>query len=379
MNVLIITEVNSRRNYGGKEKFNRYLIKHLLNKGYKVIEYSLNFHTESNFNNIEYGNNYSFIVFPKKLSSSNLNWKMNQIDKQIYEYCDSNNFDIIISSLHDDLKKTKTRKNFIYVTHNSPAGLLGWNNDNIFFKFKKLIKHFLGYTNQFKNLQNLVVPDYETYKDLVKKTRKAKKIANIFVITWPHELDQEDDNAFLDYEQIKKRQNDVIWVGRIYNKQKNIRYLNSVANELEKYNIKLHVYGNGPDKKFLNSSNVVFHGWLNDKNKLNILSQYKFFVIVSNNEGSPLVLYESISCGVPVIGRKTFPNLSYLLKNNNGFLINKTANPKVFAKKINELMKISNDEYYKIAQQNITFYKQNLQINSFYEGWDKVLNKLTNT
>lgn len=372
MNILIITEVDSKRNYGGKEKYNRELIKFLILRGNNVTEISLNLNKESTINEKEYVNNYTFIELPFKLSN-NLNWKMNKIDKFIFNYCKKNCFDLIISSLHDNLKKTKKIKNFFYVLHNSPAALLGWNNDNIFFSLKRLTKYFLGYTSQFKNLENLVISDIETKKDLIKRSNKYKNIRNIHIIPWPQKMKKQ--NHKFNYE---NRLNEVVRIGRIYNRQKNIKFLNKVTDQLEKYKIKLNIYGEGKDKKYLKSKNINFHSWLKNENKLEELSKYKCFILTSNNEGASFVIYESISIGLPVIARETFPSAKYLLQNERGILVSKKDNPKSFALKVKEFINLEQDKYLEVVNKNIDFYQKELDYQKFEKGWDKILKEIKN-
>jgi glycosyltransferase involved in cell wall biosynthesis len=103
----------------------------------------------------------------------------------------------------------------------------------------------------------------------------------------------------------------------ILNERKNvsdiIRAFVYLYNDLNKKNIELHIIGNGEQKealKKLASENgildncVIFHGYVDDAEKLKILTDADFHILNSDEEGFSVVTAEAILYGIPVIATK---------------------------------------------------------------------------
>lgn len=98
-----------------------------------------------------------------------------------------------------------------------------------------------------------------------------------------------------------------IYVGRLYNEQKNIFDLLDILSSI-KFDYELDIFGTGPDEDIIrkraekiieNRITIRWHGWVN--NPWNEIVQADALLLTSNYEGFPMTLLESISRGLPVI------------------------------------------------------------------------------
>ena len=144
----------------------------------------------------------------------------------------------------------------------------------------------------------------------------------------------------------------VVFIGRIENTQKGIKRLISVArnvNKLEK-SISFDVCGSGPERKLLQQCglrNIIYHGYVDETHKLEILSKGNLSISTSNMEGFSLVILEGLYSGLPVVstdclGPSTIVNSDPLFGKIESF------SPKSIASSI--------IEYYKYWKDNTTAY-----------------------
>ncbi len=103
----------------------------------------------------------------------------------------------------------------------------------------------------------------------------------------------------------------------ILNERKNvtdiIRAFDHICNKLNRKNIEFHIIGEGEQKEELESlatelgmlnKNIFFHGFVDEKSKLEILTGSDFHILNSDEEGFSVVTAESILYGIPVIATK---------------------------------------------------------------------------
>jgi len=119
----------------------------------------------------------------------------------------------------------------------------------------------------------------------------------------------------------------LLYVGRLFDYQKNIKFLLDMVSRIKELPWKLIVYGDGPDSEklkkhcnFLGLSNrVVWKGF--EKNPLEKVKEASCLLLTSRWEGFPLVLVESLAAGLPVIAAncETGPS-EIIVHGQNGFL-----------------------------------------------------------
>ncbi len=155
----------------------------------------------------------------------------------------------------------------------------------------------------------------------------------------------------------KNRKNKLISVGRL-ELQKNYMFL---LDSLKGTDIEIDIIGSGTLKnnliKFAKQNNIKLNVFENVPNSelLNILKNYKFFILPSIYEGNPKSLLEAMSCGCLVFASNIENNSEIIEDSYNGFLfdfekdnlqqllIDKIYNPNKYQGVVkNSLKKISN-------------------------------------
>jgi len=119
---------------------------------------------------------------------------------------------------------------------------------------------------------------------------------------------------------------------------------------------------------------VVFHGKITIRKEIfETLQKYSLFVMTSNTEGLPYTIIESLSMGIPVIIRNTFPAASSLVINNyNGLIFDKNVSPEEIAYEIKKLLKNKN-KLIEMSKNSIEHFNKNFTIEKFNENWKKII------
>ena len=128
-------------------------------------------------------------------------------------------------------------------------------------------------------------------------------------------------------EYTKKNVKQIGFIGRL-NKQKGLDLFIPILSKIENKNFILNIIGEGEEEKTLKSmvyeyglqQNIIFHG--KKKNVYNELIKLDCLVLPSRNEGLPLIILESMACGVPVVSNNVGAIDEVIIHNKNGFLIN---------------------------------------------------------
>lgn len=118
-----------------------------------------------------------------------------------------------------------------------------------------------------------------------------------------------------------------LYIGRLFDYQKNVKFLLDMVSRIKELPWELVVYGDGPDlqmlKKHCNflglSNRVVWKGF--EKKPLEKVKEASCLLLTSRWEGFPLVLAESLAAGLPVIAAncETGPS-EIIVHGQNGFL-----------------------------------------------------------
>lgn len=111
------------------------------------------------------------------------------------------------------------------------------------------------------------------------------------------------------------------------------------------------IVGTGPEEEVLKSQCnklqldkiVDFIGWVDGKEKLNLIKESQMLVLPSYNEGLPIAILEAISYGLPVVATNVGDVSSAVRDEENGFLV-EIGNEKQLADKIDKI--ISNKDLY---------------------------------
>lgn len=120
----------------------------------------------------------------------------------------------------------------------------------------------------------------------------------------------------------------LIFLGRV-DPLKGIDMLIDVVKQFDKETVTLDIYGDGPDKDFVQqckniaseSSNISWKGRLSQEAVVGTMARYDALVLPSMfSEMSPLVIQEAFSAGIPVIGSDVYGIAEQVRNGVNGLL-----------------------------------------------------------
>jgi len=90
----------------------------------------------------------------------------------------------------------------------------------------------------------------------------------------------------------------------------------------------LHLCGAGEDETVQSliddlslSDSVTNHGWVNAKQKTQLLSECSVFILPSYNEGLPMVIIEAMACEIPVISTPVGGIPEVIIEGKTGYLV----------------------------------------------------------
>lgn len=226
-----------------------------------------------------------------------------------------------------------------YATYSYPANFLARlaSKNKILFihsDYTKLYNHtelleFFN-TRHITEFNKIVFVSNESKNNLIKYypniVEKSVVINNIVDIDNIKKLSEEKiENIF------NKKNINLLFVGRLEEKSKNILFLLTKIKELKEYykNIKLYIIGDGPDKeKYINYindnklNNIIF--LLGQKeNPYPYIKKCNYILLTSNYEGYPVIFNEAIALKKDIISTIKISDNYTCIGDNFGFLISK--------------------------------------------------------
>lgn len=177
-------------------------------------------------------------------------------------------------------------------------------------------------------------------------------------------------------------ENYIVFMGRIDNRAKDFLLLLEAYSKsvLPEKNIELRIYGDGPDKNWLEKQIITLR--LQKVVKLfdftlsveNVMRNAKFLVLTSNYEGFPRVLIESLSVGTPVISVDCDSGPNEIIINEfNGLLI-ENDNPNALANAFNRF--IFEPELYDLCKTNARSSINQFTKQPISAQWQQLLNQI---
>ena len=155
---------------------------------------------------------------------------------------------------------------------------------------------------------------------VIDKLKEAGLFEGVKTMKLPLGIELSDEKAEKDYDII-----DILYVGGL-SRHKGVHILLNAFKELEFENIKLHISGKGKDedefKKIAGSDKrIIFHGFVPDEELMQLYQKANFSVVPSIwYDNSPMVIYESLMNGTPVIGSRIGGIPELIEDGYNGFL-----------------------------------------------------------
>lgn len=349
MKKVLIIEYRQHNSVGGIETYVRNLIKVFKKEKWDITEIYL-FKNRKKSDKVDeqliekshllkMALNGSKISFPEFIYMELSKLKIKKIDFSEY--------DLIINNV-------QTKFNFPKIYHNKIVQVQHWSD--------KYTKNFFKSLN--KNL-NVVLFD-----EINQKYIDLKKDTYTVALPYSEKIKKENENDA----HIRK---DLLYIGRLTRLQKNIPFLLKVSDHTI---APITVYGYGRlEKALIKKENIDYKGVLKSENLKNVLNKAKCFILVSNFEGFSFVLVESLSNGVPIIVRNTFPSAKFLVDNGkNGILVDKNTSAKEFAKIINNFYNKSPEEIEQYSKNCINFANKHLSYDTFQKKWTNIANTIVN-
>jgi len=171
----------------------------------------------------------------------------------------------------------------------------------------------------------------------------------------PNWIQQNNNSNFKD-----RNKNKVISVGRLEN-QKNFSKLISF---FENTTYKIDIYGEGSLKNQLireakeKNVHVEIHKPIENKNLLDLLTSYKFFISTSLFEGNPKAILEAMAAGCVVFALENKNIFEIIENNSNGVLINENTDLKTMIKDLEQ----DYEKWNNLSSNAINFIKENHSI-----------------
>lgn len=350
----------------GTEKYNRNLVNLLVSMNFQIDEYAFlkkDKFTFAKFSKRFYGmTNENYLK--KNWYFRNFGYRK-RIENDVNKIIKTNNYDIVINSTNVAIKSIMWDDNYFWVQHFDPYFIQYSNlRKNFSDLCKSIIFRILLKLNNLKtcltNSKNIVC----FYDGFIPNKFLRDNINYFFVpITSENQLSWSEFNQ-IDFASKKKK--NILYLGRIEQRQKNLLFLHNNFNNVD-------YYGPVKDKYICNILGDSYKGiWNNEENLKELILNHSYVILSSNFEGFPTVFIESLSYATPIIS-------SNQIRANNFFFhpdkkIGYEIDIKNFDKNfINSLNNISSEEYKKMCFNALTFSRGKLSSTYFTDGWRKII------
>lgn len=349
--------VNHQPHYkiGGIETYTYKLMKSFIDNGFEVHEMCARAISKiNNVSNVREKLNVKNVFMNTKFDAYRLSAK-HFLRKNI------KNYDVVINSTKVYDSKILRSKNHILVQHFPYSSYLLSKNSSKSksTKFKEILDviflHYGVFGDPFEKSSNSVFFSEYTNKGNAKKYWYVPLTSKV------------DDFLSKTHKEI-----DIFWMGRL-SQQKGISHLIEIS-KLVKNDIK--VAGSGPliedVKKHFNENYI---GLIKSEDVKDILAKCKVYILTSNFEGAATSIAEALSNGVPVVTFNSFDHANFYGK-CNGVKLVETFNYEEFARWINDIISLDENEYKKLSYESWEFAKNNLSDNSFIAKWNKIIKEI---
>jgi glycosyltransferase involved in cell wall biosynthesis len=216
-----------------------------------------------------------------------------------------------------------------WINELSPLALLSFNSklaqgayaliDESIIKISVLNSvHYSGFYNSFFGVEYSDFMLYET-QIMHKQWCKICEGLGVDLFQIPQYVKDTSKDIYIKKE--KSNAINLVYVGRLEEKNKNISFLLRLVDSLSSRRIEfiLNIVGDGPDKSLLksleNHANVIFHGYLNEHDRDLVLAKQDILIFPSVSEGFGISLIEACYfCVFPLINR--LPHIEEMLDGN---------------------------------------------------------------
>lgn len=367
---------------GGVERVTILLSKFLIEQGYSV--YYLHLPSKFDYSTFPLGIKPIFLPESCLMSSVNIDY-YNQIIEKYH-------IDIIINQQGQYegayfIGTLKNRIPIISVIHNNPIQEYGhlWHsairlrNKSFIEKLKRIARIILypktkiqmhkSIQNHYKYLYNhteTICLLSSQFLPILKRIDKSL-LKKAFVINNP--------NTYKTVNNIPSKENIVLYVGRLQNRQKNLTDLISIWRKIKNDKWKLIIIGDGPDRTFLEilssgCKNIAFEGFKDPKT---YYQKAKILCLTSIYEGWGMVLTEAMQFGCVPIAFDSFPAVrDIIIPNETGILV-KPFSKKEYIFKLTHLME--DDNYRNQLSQKGFEYVKKFDTSNILPKWIELIER----
>jgi glycosyltransferase involved in cell wall biosynthesis len=285
---------------GGAAPFSFDLAKRIVEKGNKVDVITMNYKGLKKYENIEGINIYRVSCMRRKKEySTTLELftylpfaliKALKLSKKNKYDLNHTHFIVPTGIISYILKKLR---NIPYIITSHGSDVPGYNPDRFGFEHK-LISPI--WKKIIDNSEKIVTPS-KYLKNLILKKYKKDKIQVIY------------NGVNIEDKVQTKKENIILFAGRLL-KRKGVQYIFEAIKNLDLGNYNLVICGDGPYRKYLEiqakkiKKEVIFKGWINQKELKKIYTKSKIFILPSTQESFGMVIAEAMEKNMATISGK---------------------------------------------------------------------------
>jgi glycosyltransferase involved in cell wall biosynthesis len=340
LNILFFYRGTILKNSGGVQNVASIIADFLSTKNIQV--YFLSLENEKYFNF-----KYFYLPMEENINSNiNIDYTSELINKLSINYVF--NFDGLNSDVLIFFSKLKLCQNFVLINiiHNTflPKNIFFNKYLKLYFKYLYLIIYYILKQSYFYKLDkcsnSIILFSKSNFNDIFYFNNSKKFKNKIYYIPNPIKLPISNKMIF--------KKNQLIYVGRLDDNQKNLRYILILWSRLflKYHDWQLLILGTGIDRdklinfsEQLNLKNIYFLGNVNPHQ---YYKKSKFLILTSRFEGWPMVIPEAMSYGCVPCVLNSFTSLNDMIINDyNGYIFD-DMNVSKNTKKIENILTSNN-------------------------------------
>lgn len=292
---------------------------------------------------------------------------------KIIWYCLTDNLDII--HIHMSYKGSFTRAYCIHklchifkiknIIHLHGSEFKKWYDEDCSESKKKMVKKFL------RESDKIIVLGKEWEKRILSIEPLAKTEIINNTVSIPNVKTKFNKDCF-----------NILFLGVLIKRKGVYDLLNSISELKEKTdlnNIKFIIAGNGnEEEKIKNKSKelkidkyIEFTGWIDSKQKKELLEKSQLLVLPSYNEGLPMAILEAMSYGLPIVATNVGDISEAVINEENGFLI-KVGNIKELTKSIFKIINFNQEEWEKFSSNSKKIINEKFSDIEYFNKFERI-------